>query len=659
MKNKNALLSVVMLLAMLFGLAPQPVMAVSTCDWVQFVSDVSYPDGTVVTAGQAMVKTWKLKNIGTCTWAKDTYSLVFVDGKQMGDTVSVKMPSAVAPGATVDLTVNLTAPSAAGTYRGNWQLKNASAVLFGIGASANQSFWIEIKVGSGSSGEGYDFVANAGSATWTSGAGALTFPGTDGDAKGFGIKLDAPKLENGTTDSAPGLLMAPQNVYDGFIQAKYPAFTVQSGDHFKSLINCEYNATTCWVNFRLKYQIGDGVEQTFWTFNERYEGLYYTADRDLSSLAGQSVKFILYIGAGGYASGDRALWGAPRITRGGGVIPTNTPGPTPTTGPTKTSTPVSSTTDKVLFVSDVTYPDGTVVTPGQAMVKTWRIKNVGTSTWTNKYNLVYISGDKMGGPVTQLLTSTVGPNTTFDISVNLTAPTTNGSYRGYWMLQNDKGVNFGIGAGYDKSWWVDVTVKAGVTVVPTVTPTRTATPAVITSTVTPTATPTTPAGTTVFDFTAPPTPANWTGSGGVLAFPGTEGNVNGFAIKLDSVKMETGSTDTRPSILTVPQDATDGYIQGVFPAFHVLNGDRFKATIGCQYGATTCNVFYRLDYKIGAGPVISNFWAFHENYEGLVYNVNIDLSSLKDQDVQFILTITANGSASGDRAVWIAPRITR
>ena len=213
------------------------------------------------------------------------------------------------------------------------------------------------------------------------------------------------------------------------------------------------------------------------------------------------------------------------------------------------------------------------------------------------------------------------------------------------MLKNDKGQTFGIGTSANKPWWVDIVVNTGVTPVPTNTPVVTNTPV--------------PSGTTAFDFTENPGAATWTGSGGALTFPGTEGNINGFAIKNTAVKMENGVTQTSPALLTVPQDATDGYIQGVYPAFNVLSGDRFKATIGCEYNANSCDVIYRLDYKKGDGTVVTNFWAFHEKNEGLLYSVNIDLSSLAGQNVQFILTVLASGPASGDRAVWVAPRITR
>src|SRR5690606_4615312 len=193
---------------------------------------------------------------------------------------------------TVDLTVDLTAPSNAGHYFGYWKFKSNSGGNFGIGSTANKSFWVEIRVGT-SSGTGYDFTANAASAAWSSGAGALTFTGTDGNANGFAINQATPKLESGVTSAQAGILFAPNNVTNGYIQAVYPAFRVQSGDRFQATIGCEQGATQCYVAYRLDYQIGTGPVKTFWTFREKYEGLTYNVNLNLNSLAGQDVKFIL------------------------------------------------------------------------------------------------------------------------------------------------------------------------------------------------------------------------------------------------------------------------------------------------------------------------------------------------------------------------------
>ncbi len=100
--------------------------------------------------------------------------------------------------------------------------------------------------------------------------------------------------------------------------------------------------------------------------------------------------------------------------------------------PLPTPTPTLNV-DGAAYVADVTYPDGTVVSPGQAIVKTWRLRNVGTTTWGSGYKLKFVRGDKMGAP-DEVSVPTTGPNGTADISVNMTAPTTPGTYKGYWQL---------------------------------------------------------------------------------------------------------------------------------------------------------------------------------------------------------------------------------
>ena len=779
MKSFTKLASAVLLLAIV--LAAFPSMGVSTahaatCDWAQFISDVTVPDGTTYTPGATFRKTWRLKNIGTCTWTT-SYSLVFESGAQMGAPSALNFPTNVAPGQTVDLSLDMTAPSSAGQYFGYWKLRNANGVNFGIGYTANSSFWVEINVGS-SAGVAYDFTANATSAVWSSGAGNLTFPGTDGDARGFGLKLDKPKFESGVEAGNPGLLMAPQNIYNGYIQASYPSFRVQSGDRFQATIGCEYGATNCYVAYRLDYQIGTGAVRTFWTFRERYEGLTYNVDLNLNSLAGQDVKFILFISAYGSAVGDRALWGHPIISRAGATTATATPTvtgtpptPTPTsTLPTSTPTVAPSSCDKVQFISDVTVPDGTTFAPGAAFTKTWRLKNVGSCTWSTSYQLVFYSGEQMSGPSALNFPQTVAPGQTVDITVSLTAPTAAGSYRGYWMFKNANGALFGIGALSNKPWWVDIRVSGTVTATPTVTgtapsPTPTNTPQYSTcdkaqfiadvtvpdntvfapgATFTKTwrlknigtcnwttnyqlvfssdqqmggpasvnfpanASPgqtidlsvqlTAPntAGTyrgywmlknaggqlfgigasankpfwvqikvsgssgggTGYDFVANYCSAQWFTGAGLQPCPGTQDDVNGYVLKQDNPLPETGITVNTPGILVSPQNIYNGYIQGVYPAYTVQNGDRFQATIGCQATRPNCYVTYRLDYRIGGGPV-NTFWTFRERYDGQVYPVDLNLSSLAGQNVSFILTVDTYGSFTDDDVYWIGARIYR
>jgi len=605
----TAVLIVTLLVQFLPGtvFAPRPVAA-AACDAAEFVADVTIPDGTSFAPGAALIKTWRFRNTGTCTWST-SYAIVFYAGTKMGAPSVVYLPTSVAPGATVDVTVNMTAPTTPGHYRGYWMLRNASSVLFGVGPYGTYWFFIDIVVTGGSTASAYDFVANYCSAVWTSGAGVLPCPGVDGSASGFVIRSAAPQLENGTLDTLPGLFVGPQNITDGYIFGTYPAILIQSGDRFQSIVSCAYGVPSCYVTFQLDYQIGSGPVYTFWHFHEKTEGNYYRASLDLSSLAGQNVKFILKVFASGSPAGDRVLWGGARISRiGGAPIPV-------------------STCDKAGFVADVTIPDGTGMTGGTPFTKTWRLQNVGTCTWTTSYRLVFAGGDLMGASSAAFnLPTSVAPGGTIDLSVNLTAPITAGNFTGYWKLRNASGIDFGVGASGTSAFLLNINVVSSYG--------------------------------SAYDFVSNAGSAAWSSGAGALPFPGTDGDARGFALPLGSHLMEDGLTSSE-GLLTFPQYVTDGYIQGIYPAFAVQSGDHFQSYIGCQFGGpTNCYVVFRLAYQIGSGPVYTLKTAA-ERLEGLVYRMDIDLSALAGQNVKFILRVEAFGSPSGDRAVWSAPRIVR
>ena len=76
-------------------------------------------------------------------------------------------------------------------------------------------------------------------------------------------------------------------------------------------------------------------------------------------------------------------------------LPTNTPIPTHTFTPNPTNTPVSTATKTPIpcnlasFITDVTYPDNTHVAPNQTFAKTWRLRNIGSCSWTSSYLLIF------------------------------------------------------------------------------------------------------------------------------------------------------------------------------------------------------------------------------------------------------------------------------
>jgi hypothetical protein len=95
----------------------------------QFVADVTIPDGTIVDLGQSFIKTWRVRNSGTCDWDAG-FELAFVSGEQMDGPASVSLPG-VAAGDEVDISVDLAAPTAYGTHKGTWRLRADDGAPFG------------------------------------------------------------------------------------------------------------------------------------------------------------------------------------------------------------------------------------------------------------------------------------------------------------------------------------------------------------------------------------------------------------------------------------------------------------------------------------------------------------------------------------------------
>ena len=87
------------------------------------------PDGTEMIAGQDFVKTWKIKNTGTCTWGSG-YSVIFAFGEKMSG-VAEPLTTAVVPNEEIEVSVRFKAPQDVGQYASTWRMANASNDPFG------------------------------------------------------------------------------------------------------------------------------------------------------------------------------------------------------------------------------------------------------------------------------------------------------------------------------------------------------------------------------------------------------------------------------------------------------------------------------------------------------------------------------------------------
>jgi hypothetical protein len=113
----------------------------------------------------------------------------------------------------------------------------------------------------------------------------------------------------------------------------------------------------------------------------------------------------------------------------------------PTNNPFET-TPTQVLCDDAVWVSDVTVPDGTQMSPGQDFVKTWSVRNTGSCTWGTGYIPIFAFGERMGG-IPEPLTGTVAPGEEVEISVRFKAPSSTGEYSSTWRMANASNVPFG------------------------------------------------------------------------------------------------------------------------------------------------------------------------------------------------------------------------
>ena len=127
---------------------------------------------------------------------------------------------------------------------------------------------------------------------------------------------------------------------------------------------------------------------------------------------------------------------------------------------------------------DVTIPDNSIISPGQSFIKTWKLINIGSCTWTPSYSARFFYGDRMEAPEAVALQENVLPSLSVEISIEMVAPLSAGTYQGNWKLSNPSGVMFGIGPNGDSPFWVRIIVPENPSNTATSTPSFTTTPAV-------------------------------------------------------------------------------------------------------------------------------------------------------------------------------------
>lgn len=313
--------------------------------------------------------------------------------------------------------------------------------------------------------------------------------------------------------------------------------------------------------------------------------------------------------------------------------------PTFTPAGTVSGTPLPC--DRVRFIKDVTIPDEMDLAPGEAFTKTWRLQNAGSCPWTIGYLLYFESGDIMGGPTSQYLTSQpVLAGETIDVSVDLVAPEEIGAYQGNWKLRNVKGEGFGIGE-EAKAFWVKINVVEG-------------------------------AG-TMFDFSTRADEAAW-GSGSspvdylgpgqeTLDFDQPNSPGDPYVGLLNQQFLEGG--EMSGSVLAAyPPQGRGNYLIGRFPSYRVNSGDLLFGRVGLTTNlGGSCgsgDVTFRIAIRIARDPSTrTTLWEWDEVCDSQLKSFEIDLDSYQGQNVEIYLIVIANTDSAENLSVWDSVSIHR
>lgn len=587
---------------------PEPTVPASTAtppagsactDRAEFVSDVTIPDRTSVQAGKAFDKTWRIRNSGTCTWTTE-YALVFVDGNAMGGPASQALAGSVAPGSTVDLKVTLTAPASNGTYTGNWMLRNNSGRRFGIGAEADNPFWVKIQVGtttggpttSGTwAGEYFNNIDLKGSPVLTRSDSKIEFDWKRG-SPGSGVSADNFSARwTRKADFEAGVYRFKVSADDGVRLYVDGILVIDSWkDGSVRELTAEVALTKGAHTIKLEYyeHLADAVVRLSWsklsspTFSD-WKAEYF-ANRDLK-------------GTPALVRNDRSIdfkWGR---------------------SPAATGLPADDFsvrwTRKMSFEDGIyrlraTSDDGVrVYVDGKLVINEWR--DQGAKTFAVDLNL---SGQRT-------------------IVVE------------YYEHALDAEIRF--------------TIERQVPATATPTPTATASPTVPPPTETP---PTEVPLATIYQFAENLCQAEWANASEDLECPGDPGEAKGFAIRTDQPALENGTNPSSPSILMRPELVSFGVTRGVYPAITVQSGDRFQAVIGCPSNQPGCNVVFSLGYQISGGNTV-NLGTWAQALDGTVQTLDITLQALSGQQVSFVLSLFAEQASNQNAAYWVNPRIVR
>ncbi len=360
-----------------------------------FLGDVTISDNAVVGYGAPFVKTWRLRNDGTCPWGPNApvYAMTNINNNSLGAPAVLPMPI-VPPGGMIDLSINMVAPTTTGVYRGEWMFMMKEGGLRGVGAQGETPLYVQIIVKSLPPACMYrvKFI------------GDVSVPDNSPVAAGAPfVKIWKVRNDSNCT-WGPGFPM-----------------------HTLAFVGGNQMGSALQVEIPTLVQPGQEAELSVPMVAPNLPGTYRN-EWKLRSDDGQM--------AGVGPDGQTPLY--VQI-----VVPDNMP-----------------CTYRATFLGDVTIPDNSLISPGQPFRKTWRLRNDGTCAWGPNAavpSLTNTNNNSLGAPIVSGVPA-VPPGGVVDLSIDMIAPNSPGTYRSEWMFMVNEGGLRGVGPQGEKPLYVQIVV---------------------------------------------------------------------------------------------------------------------------------------------------------------------------------------------------------
>lgn len=443
-------------------------VTIPVIDEMSYVADVTVPDGSSLGAGQPFLKTWRVRNTGTSKWTK--FTLEHFGDHPLAGPESVTLPE-LEPDETGEVSVQLVAPTAPGRYRSTWKARNAHGRLFAFELFADivvtpvsrrdeGVFVADVTLADGQEVEVERQVLktwrvrNTGDTTWDK-----TYSlSNESNPLGAPTRFSLPTTKPGATADLSVPLTAPSK--PGIFRSAW-RLTTPDGRAFGPELFAVLRVISLPGRLRDSAKFVDDVTipaGTRLTPGARFIKTWKIRNDGKSTWGeGYALTFL----------GDSRMNGPESVP-----LPATEPDETidvsvelrapETTGRHRSAWQLKSPTgeffgdilhteidvvaigaaDNARFVADMTYPDGDVVPAGKRIVKTWRVRNTGTSSWSAGFALAFAGDNHMNGPDSVRLPAAL-PGEEVDVSVSLVAPLAPGIHRSIWRPRNPDGMLFG------------------------------------------------------------------------------------------------------------------------------------------------------------------------------------------------------------------------